>query len=73
MEDKVVKQAKRILVQARKKVEAPKDESNLLNWNFAEVNAYIKENTKGMSLKKKLKFGDALIKRIAEAKLKQKQ
>ena len=71
MNDKVIRDSKRILAQARrKKVETPKDESNLLNWNFAEVNAYIKANTKKMSLKKKLKFGDGLIKRIAEAKAK---
>lgn len=50
------------------KAEAPQDESNILKWTMPELNAYIKSNTKKMSIRKKMKFGQELIKRIEKAK-----
>lgn len=64
------KEVKSLFREARKKAEAPRDESNILEWSMAELNAYIKVQTKGMSMHKKMKFANALIKRIEAAKKK---
>lgn len=47
-----------------RKAKAPTDETNILDWSLPELHAYIKANTKKMSMRKKLKFGQDLTKRI---------
>lgn len=48
----------------------PDKEKNILYWNVTELKAYIKKETKGMSILKKIKFARNLDKRIKEEKKK---
>lgn len=69
------KEATALLVSAQKKVKSPGDvtDEELLKLTMPQLNAYIKQQTKGMKVHKKFKFGQQLIKRIENAKKDQKQ
>ena len=66
-------EVKELFRQAEQKVEAPRDLDNVLEWGMAQLNAYIKQETKGMSPTKKLKFGRKLVKYINDKKKENKQ
>jgi len=66
-------EAGELVNQAQQNVEAPKDESDFLNWSMPQLNAYILTQTAGMKPHKKLKFAHELIKRFKKAKKLQKQ
>lgn len=50
------------------KVKVPKNEDNILNWSAAELKAYVDYKTFGLSWRKKVKFGKALLRRIEALK-----
>lgn len=57
------KEVKDFLVKARNKT-TTNLEKNILYWSSGELNAYIKAQTKGMSITKKFKFGKDLVDKI---------
>lgn len=69
------KEAASLLVEAQKKSKAPEvnTDADLLQLTMPQLNAYIKQQTKGMKIHKKMKFGTDLIKRIEKAKKKANQ
>ena len=65
------KEVRGILVDLKgKRCKAPAEEKNILEWNASELNAYIIKKTAGMSVAKRFKFGNNLLKRIREEKAK---
>lgn len=68
MNEKDKKEAVRLIKAASKKSKLPNKETNILDWTLPELNAYIKSELKGLSVSKKLKFGQELTKRINNEK-----
>lgn len=68
------KEAQEILKSIEKsKSKLPDKEKNILEWTTEELKSYIVSETAGMSVKKKLKFGKEILKRIEEEKKKQRK
>ena len=74
MKSKEVKEAKGILKDLKNvKGALPDKEKDILEWTLPELKAYIKKETKGMSILKKVKFASALDKRIKAERIKDKK
>jgi hypothetical protein len=58
------KEVSKILKDINGKCELPDKEKNILDWSLSELKAYIFNETKGMSVKKKVEFGKELNERI---------
>lgn len=65
------KEANDFLVSAKNsKARLPQEEKSILQWTPAEFKEYFRIQTKGMSVTKKMKFGQELVKKIEEEKKK---
>ena len=56
----------------RTKGSMPNKEKNILDWSLIEYKTYFTNQTKGMSMKNKLKFGEELLKKVEVEKAKRK-
>jgi len=69
-----IKEVKKTLKDLNKReCKLPPKEKNIMEWDITELKAYIKEETKGMGVFKKLKFASELDKRIKNERKKQKK
>ena len=55
------------------KDKSPSKEKPILDWTAVELKAYIKKETKGMNIPKKIKFAGELDKRIKDARFEAKK
>ena len=71
MKTKDIKEVKSILKDLKKvECKLPDKEKDILEWTMPELKAYIKKETKGMNIIKKIKFASALDKRIKKERKK---
>lgn len=54
----------------KKKVDAPSEEKDILNWSIPQLRAYVLKKTSGMNPTKKIKWARDLDKRLKEKKAK---